>query len=98
MMTIAAEKFSEVEVEYLVNNGIILSVGHSNATYEQTENLISKGVTTCTHLFNAMSGLVARSPGVIGAILNSPTCYAGIIPDLFHVHKANIQLTTKLKP
>ena len=73
-------------------------MGHTNDTYEDVERTLSKGVYTVTHLYNAMSGLTARNPGIIGAILNHPLCYAGIIADLQHVHKANIQLASKLKP
>jgi N-acetylglucosamine-6-phosphate deacetylase len=51
-----------------------------------------------THLYNAMSGLTGRDPGVIGAVLNNPSCYVAIIPDLFHVHPANISIAAKLKP
>lgn len=45
-----------------------------------------------------MSGLSGREPGVIGAVLNNPDCYVGIIPDLHHVHPANISIASKIKP
>lgn len=48
-------------------------------------------------MYNAMSGLTGRCPGVIGAVLNS-SCYLGLIVDMLHVHKSNVQLVTKLKP
>ena len=48
-------------------------------------------------MFNAMSGLTGRNPGVIGAVLNS-SCYMGLIADLLHVHKSNVQLVAKIKP
>ena len=85
-------------MELLLSNGVIISIGHSNATYEEAEKNIKRGAQSVTHLFNAMSGLTARTPGMIGAVLNNPDVYAGIIPDLFHVHKANIQIATKIKP
>lgn len=51
-----------------------------------------------THLYNAMSGVTARNPGMIGAALMHPTCFCGIIADLHHVHPANISIAAKLKP
>jgi N-acetylglucosamine-6-phosphate deacetylase len=55
------------------------------------------GATTVTHMFNAMSGLTGRNPGVIGAVLANSS-YLGLIVDLLHVDKANVQLMAKLKP
>jgi N-acetylglucosamine-6-phosphate deacetylase len=96
-MTIAVETFTEAQIKFLYNAGIILSIGHSNANYAQAVKAIQCGITTATHVFNAMSGLTARNPGVIGAILNN-NIYAGVIADLLHVDAANIELLYKLKP
>jgi N-acetylglucosamine-6-phosphate deacetylase len=91
IITMAPEKFTEEEIDYLLESGVILSLGHTNATYEEVQNILNKdALITVTHLYNAMTGLTARSPGMIGAVLNNPNCYAGIITDLFHVHKACI--------
>ena len=90
--------FTDEETELLLNNGVIISMGHSNDNYENVEKNLKKGAQSVTHLFNAMSGMTARNPGMIGAVLNNPDLFAGIIPDLFHVHKANIQIATKIKP
>ena len=95
-MTIAVEKFSLEQIEYLIDNGIILSIGHSNADYKTAETAIKVGVTTSTHMFNAMSGLTGRKPGVIGAILNTDI-YVGVIVDMLHVDAANIRLLQKVK-
>ena len=77
---------------------MIVSLGHINASYTEAKKAISLGVKTSTHMFNAMSGLTARTPGVIAAILNS-SIYTGVIADLLHVDKANLQLLNKkLKP
>jgi N-acetylglucosamine-6-phosphate deacetylase len=97
-MTIAPEKVSKEDVEYLSSHGVILSVGHSNATYEVTKDCFKAGATAVTHLYNAMSGLTGREPGVIGAVLDNPDCYTAIIPDLHHVHPANISIAARLKP
>lgn len=96
-MTIAVEKFSHDQIKFLLDNDVILSIGHSNASYEQVTQAINLGLQCATHTFNAMSGLTGRSPGVIGGILNNDI-YNGIIADMLHVDKANIQLLAKLKP
>lgn len=95
-MTIAPEEFNKEEIKYLSEHGIILSIGHSNANYQDVMEKIPYGLTTSTHLFNAMSGITGRDPGVIGAILNSKLS-AGFIADLLHVDAANIEISYKLK-
>ncbi len=95
-MTIAVEKFSIEQIKYLSDSGIILSIGHSNADYYTAEAAIKIGILTSTHIFNAMSGLTARNPGVIGAVLNN-NLYSGVIADMLHVDRANISLLQKLK-
>lgn len=95
-VTLAPEQFTSEQIRYLVNNGVIVSLGHSNASYEQAQQAFDSGASTVTHLFNAMSGLTGRDPGLIGACLSNQ-CYAGLIVDLLHVVKANVQLMSKLK-
>lgn len=95
-MTIAVEKFSPEQIKFLVDNGIILSVGHCNADYATAENSIKLGVSTSTHMFNAMSGMTGRNPGLIGAILNNDI-FTGVIVDMLHVDGANIRLLEKIK-
>jgi N-acetylglucosamine-6-phosphate deacetylase len=96
LMTIAPEEFTNNELQYLSDKQIILSIGHSNATYQEVIDKIAYGITSVTHLFNAMTGLSSREPGVVGATLNS-NLYAGIIADLLHVSSANIEIVHKLK-
>ena len=95
-MTIAVENFTKEQIKFLIDNKIILSIGHSDANYTQAEEVIKLGASTATHVFNAMSGLSGRNPGVIGAILNNDV-YAGVIADMFHVDRANIRLLDKFK-
>lgn len=97
MMTIAPEIFNQCQIKFLIENNIILSLGHSNASYAQAQAAINLGIKTSTHIFNAMSGLSARNPGVIGSILNTDI-YTGVIADMIHVDKSNIQLLNKIKP
>jgi N-acetylglucosamine-6-phosphate deacetylase len=98
MITVAPEAISVEDVAYLHSEGIIVSIGHSNVNYETTMRYFDSGVSAVTHLYNAMSGLAGRDPGVIGAVLNHPNCYAAIIPDLYHVHHANVEMAAKVKP
>lgn len=96
-MTLAPENFTTAQIEYLVKHGVIVSVGHTNATYAQAETAFNHGAATVTHMFNAMSGMTGRNPGVIAAVLaNAP--YLGLIVDLLHVDKANVRLLAQLKP
>lgn len=96
-MTMAAENVKPEQIEFLAKHGIIVSIGHSNASYEVAENAFKHGAKTVTHMFNAMSGMTGRNPGLIGAGLANPV-YLGLIVDMLHVDKANVRLMTSLKP
>ena len=96
-MTMAAENVKPEQIEFLAKHGIIVSIGHSNASYEVAENAFKHGARTVTHMFNAMSGMTGRNPGLIGAVLANPV-YLGLIVDMLHVDKANVRLMTSLKP
>ncbi|MGX9755231.1 N-acetylglucosamine-6-phosphate deacetylase [Clostridioides difficile] len=65
---------------------IVLSIGHSNASYEQAKDAINLGVTNITHMFNAMTGLNHRDPGVVGAALTTDV-YSELIADTIHINK-----------
>lgn len=84
-------------IRSLKQQGVIASIGHTNATYEETEAAISAGCTHATHLFNAMSGLHQREPGASLAVLLANEVSAEIIADGIHVHPAMIHLVSKLK-
>jgi N-acetylglucosamine-6-phosphate deacetylase len=84
LMTIAPENFTDLQLNKLVDSGIAISVGHSDATYAQTKHAFSKGINLVTHLYNAMSGLHHREPGVVGAALEDESVYAPIILDGHH--------------
>lgn len=75
---------------------IVLSIGHTNATYEEAVDGIEKGITHATHIFNAMTPLHHRKPGVVGAVLgNDVNCE--IIADTVHVHPGLFQLLVNVK-
>ena len=96
-VTLAPECVSPSVIRQLVAAGIIVSIGHSNATYEQAMAGFDAGITFATHLYNAMPLPAGRAPGVIGAVLDSPAVYCGMIADGHHVHFASLRTAQKLK-
>jgi N-acetylglucosamine-6-phosphate deacetylase len=97
MMTIAPEHFENDTISYLLEQGVTVSLGHSNCTYERAMEVFGLGVKWITHLFNAMSPLTHRAPGLAGAALSHPDVYCPIIPDGVHVHHGAVKLALKLK-
>ena len=97
IVTLAPESVSPNQIERLVKEGVIVCIGHSNASYEQTKLALEAGATGFTHLFNAMSPFTSREPGVVGAALLDDNSYAGIILDGIHVHPDSACLAHKLK-
>lgn len=95
-ITIAPEVCAEDVLDLLLPSGIVVSAGHSKATYPQAMTAFGKGVPAVTHLFNAMSPLHHREPGLVGAALQHPRVVASIIPDGHHVDFAAIALAKKL--
>ncbi|MGC7890885.1 N-acetylglucosamine-6-phosphate deacetylase [Vibrio anguillarum] len=96
-VTLAPEHNNPEHIERLVKAGIVVSIGHTNATYTEARQSFESGITFATHLFNAMTPMVGREPGVVGAIYDTPEVYAGIIADGFHVDYANIRIAHKIK-
>lgn len=96
MITLAPEVCSKEIVALIQSYGIIVSAGHSNATYQQATKSFNNGITTVTHLYNAMSALQHREPGMVGAVLNHANVMASIIPDGYHVDFAAIQIAKKI--
>lgn len=97
IMTLAPEMVEPDEIRLLADAGIVVSGGHTDATYEQAIVGFDAGVQMVTHLFNAMSPWQGRNPGVVGAVFDRPEIYAGIIADGYHVHYASIRLAHQLK-
>ncbi|HFQ5295081.1 N-acetylglucosamine-6-phosphate deacetylase [Vibrio vulnificus] len=96
-VTLAPELNDPEHIDKLRNAGIVVSIGHTNATYAEARKGFEAGITFATHLFNAMTPMVGREPGVVGAIYDTPDVYAGIIADGFHVDYANIRIAHKIK-
>ncbi len=96
-VTLAPEHNNPEHIERLRDAGIVVSIGHTNATYAEARQSFEHGITFATHLFNAMTPMVGREPGVVGAIYDTADVYAGIIADGFHVDYANIRIAHKIK-
>jgi N-acetylglucosamine-6-phosphate deacetylase len=96
-ITVAPESTSPAQVRQLEATGAVVSIGHSDATADQVRALLDAGATAFTHLFNAMSPMLNRAPGVTGACINS-TAYAGIICDGIHVADEMIGLAIRARP
>ncbi|KEI69973.1 N-acetylglucosamine-6-phosphate deacetylase [Endozoicomonas elysicola] len=96
MVTLAPEVCPEGTIEKLSKAGIIVSIGHTNATCEQAKAAEQAGATFATHLHNAMSPLGSREPGVVGAIFDSHSIGAGIIADGLHLSWENLRIAHRL--
>lgn len=98
IVTLAPEQPGGMEmVKYLNENGIIASIGHSDATYEEVTQAIEAGAKHVTHLFNQMRGLHHREPGVVGAALLRDELTAEIIADGVHVRPEMVKLAFQQK-
>lgn len=95
-ITIAPERFKEYQINKLLDADLIVSAGHSNASFEEATGFFEKGIACVTHLFNAMSTFAGKAPGLQGASLLSDV-YAGIIADGIHVHYGAILMAYRLK-
>lgn len=98
LVTIAPEMPGAIElIKYLHKQGIIASIGHSKATYIQTQTAIKAGLSHVTHTFNAMRGLHHREPGVVGAALTSPELTLEVIADGIHIHPIVLKIITQIR-
>ena len=98
MVTVAPEIPGGLElIRYLSKKNIISSIGHTNATYAQAVEGIKAGARSTTHLFNAMSPLQHRNPGVVGAILDNDQIFAELILDGVHLDEAIFRIALKCK-
>lgn len=92
LITLAPDVVSPADIAALVRAGAIVFAGHSDATWQQARVGLDAGIRGATHLFNAMSPLMVRAPGLVGAILDDGRGYAGIIADGHHVHAAALRI------
>jgi N-acetylglucosamine-6-phosphate deacetylase len=97
LVTVAPECISPAQITRLVKAGAIVSAGHSDAEYETVRAALDAGLTGFTHLFNAMSQLTNRAPGMVGAALEDANSYAGVIVDGHHIHPASFRVALRAK-
>lgn len=96
MMTLAAELQDQEVIDYLLEQGVVLSLGHSDASFEQATAAYNNGFTTTTHLFNAMPPIHHRSPNLPVALFSHPTAMASIIADGQHVNFEVVKMSSTL--
>ena len=96
IITLAPEVCSKEVIDCIHSSGIKIFAGHSNATFKEAMQSFDNGITAVTHLYNAMSPLQHRSPGVVGATLDHQKVMASIIADGFHVDYAAIRIAKKI--
>jgi N-acetylglucosamine-6-phosphate deacetylase len=98
MLTLAPNRIRAEVIRTLAARGVLVSLGHSNATYEEAQAGLAAGARAFTHLFNAMSPFQGRRPGMVGAALDSPEAFVGIIADGRHVHPASLRIAFAARP
>ena len=91
LLTLAPDRVAPDLIRRLVDGGIVVSLGHSDATYEQVAAAVDAGATGVTHLYNAMSPLDHRAPGMVGGALDFGALSCSIIADGHHVHPAALR-------
>jgi N-acetylglucosamine-6-phosphate deacetylase len=98
VVTLAPEVTTPKIIRRLADAGVIVSAGHTNATYAEVTAALRNGLRGFTHLFNAMSQLTSREPGVVGAALEDRSSWCGIIADGEHIAPPVLRLALRCKP
>ena len=97
LVTLAPERTTAAMIRRLLEAGVIIWAGHSAASYRETQAALAAGVSGFTHLFNAMTPLQSRAPGMVGAALADADSRFGIIADGHHMHPACLQIAVAAK-
>jgi N-acetylglucosamine-6-phosphate deacetylase len=98
MLTVAPNRVPADAIRALAARGVLVSLGHSEASYEEAQAGFAAGARAFTHLFNAMSPFLGRKPGMVGAALDAKEAFVGIIADGHHVHPASLRIAFAAKP
>ena len=98
VVTLAPERVQPADIARLAQAGVRVSAGHSDADYETTKAAFAAGMTGVTHLYNAMTPLHHRAPGLVGAALDNQQVWCGIIADGHHVHDAALRIALRSRP
>jgi len=96
MITLAPEVCTVAIIKLIQSYGVVISAGHSNVAYEHAMQSLDGGIPVITHLYNAMSPLQHRAPGLVGAAFRHPTVKASIIPDGYHVDYAAVAIAVEI--
>jgi N-acetylglucosamine-6-phosphate deacetylase len=97
LSTVARESVEPAQARALADAGVTVSIGHTDTTYAGAAELADAGASMATHLFNAMSQITNREPGVAGAVLDIGTLDAGLIADGIHVDPVSIGIALRAK-
>ena len=97
LITIAPELTSPSMISKIVEAGVVVSAGHSSANFDECELALNAGLSGFTHLYNAMTPLQSRAPGMVGAALANENSWFGIIADGFHMHPAAFKVAVSAK-
>jgi N-acetylglucosamine-6-phosphate deacetylase len=97
LITIAPELTSPNMISKIVEAGVVVSAGHSSANFDECELALNAGLSGFTHLYNAMTPLQSRAPGMVGAALANENSWFGIIADGFHMHPAAFKVAVSAK-
>jgi N-acetylglucosamine-6-phosphate deacetylase len=98
LVTLAPETTTPEMVRRLAGAGVTVAAGHTNAAYGTVRKALDAGLTGFTHLFNAMSPLTSREPGVVGAALESQAAWCGVIVDGRHVDPVTLKIALRTRP
>jgi N-acetylglucosamine-6-phosphate deacetylase len=98
IITVAPELDGAIElIKAITDAGVIVSMGHSDASYSEAEAGLNAGAKGITHIFNAMRGIHHREPGIAGFGLTNPDVYVEVIADPFHLHSKTIEFIFEVK-
>jgi len=98
VLTLAPDQVPPERVRMLATRGVVVCIGHTAASYAQARAALNAGARGFTHLYNAMTPLQGREPGVVGAALEDRASWCGIIVDGHHVHPASLRVALAAKP
>ena len=98
MLTLAPNRVAPAMINSLAEKGVLVSLGHSEASLAEVTKALASGATAFTHIFNAMSQMNGREPGMVGAALTHHNSYCGLIADGYHVHDAAMKVALAAKP
>ena len=98
MLTLAPNRVKPALIKRLAQAGVLVSLGHSDASFAEARQALDSGARSITHLYNAMSQMTGREPGMVGAALADHDAFVGIIADGHHVHDAALKVAFAARP